>query len=131
MVSTVTLSVTEGKYRMVRRMLHNAGHSVLALHRIQYGECSLDEASHPSDSVVHCEPSELAWFKFVLKSLQAEKKNKQKQGLKGKPATASSNAATTSTATTSVPVVKKFKEESEVKQKKSSTSSFLDAVDYL
>ncbi len=35
--SSVRLTVTEGKYRMVRRILHNAGHSVIALHRRRYG----------------------------------------------------------------------------------------------
>jgi 23S rRNA pseudouridine2605 synthase len=34
---TVTLTVTEGKHRMVRRMLANAGHPVLALRRLQFG----------------------------------------------------------------------------------------------
>lgn len=33
--------VTEGKYRMVRRMLNNAGHPVLGLHRIRYGRLEL------------------------------------------------------------------------------------------
>lgn len=35
--ATVTLVVTEGKHRMVRRMLANAGHPVLALRRLRYG----------------------------------------------------------------------------------------------
>ena len=33
----VRLVVTEGKHRMVRRMLANAGHPVVALHRLRYG----------------------------------------------------------------------------------------------
>lgn len=33
----VTLSVTEGKHRMVRRMLANAGHPVIGLQRVSYG----------------------------------------------------------------------------------------------
>ena len=37
----VWVSVTEGKHRMVRRMLHNAGASVLALHRESYGTVEL------------------------------------------------------------------------------------------
>lgn len=40
--SLIRLSVMEGKYRMVRRILHNSGHSVIALHRIQYGNIKLD-----------------------------------------------------------------------------------------
>lgn len=39
----VTLTVTEGKHRMVRRMLHNAGASVVALHRLSYGAVVLGE----------------------------------------------------------------------------------------
>lgn len=39
--SFVKLVVREGKYRMVRRMLHNCGHSVLLLHRIRYGNVEL------------------------------------------------------------------------------------------
>ena len=36
--TTVRLVVTEGKYRMVRRVLANCGHPVGALHRERYGE---------------------------------------------------------------------------------------------
>ena len=39
----VWVSVTEGKHRMVRRMLHNAGASVLALHRESYGSVELGD----------------------------------------------------------------------------------------
>jgi 23S rRNA pseudouridine2605 synthase len=39
----IWLSVTEGKHRMVRRMLHNAGASVLSLHRERYGHIELGE----------------------------------------------------------------------------------------
>jgi len=37
----VRVAVTEGKHRMVRRMLHNAGASVLALHRVRFGGVEL------------------------------------------------------------------------------------------
>lgn len=40
-VSHVKLTVTEGKYRMVRRLLHNSGHSVYLLHRVRYGNISI------------------------------------------------------------------------------------------
>lgn len=40
---TVRLVVTEGKYRMVRRVLANCGHPVVALHRVRYGNVRLDE----------------------------------------------------------------------------------------
>ncbi len=39
----VEIEVTEGKYRMVRRMLHNAGASVTALHRIRYAQIELGD----------------------------------------------------------------------------------------
>lgn len=39
----VTLVVREGKHRMVRRMLHNAGASVVGLHRLAYGAATLGE----------------------------------------------------------------------------------------
>lgn len=41
--STVTLAVTEGKHRMVRRMLANTGFPVVALHRIAFGALSLGD----------------------------------------------------------------------------------------
>ncbi len=37
----VRLVVTEGRNRVVRRMLHNAGHSVLDLQRVRYGTVTL------------------------------------------------------------------------------------------
>lgn len=37
----VTLTVREGKHRMVRRMLANAGAPVLTLHRVSYGAVQL------------------------------------------------------------------------------------------
>lgn len=42
-VSTVRVCVWEGKYRMVRKILHNAGHSVLKLHRVRYGPFRLGD----------------------------------------------------------------------------------------
>lgn len=39
----VVLAVTEGKHRMVRRMLANAGHPVVALHRLAYGPFTLGD----------------------------------------------------------------------------------------
>lgn len=41
--SEVELTVTEGKHRMVRRMLHNIGHSVVALRRIRFGAVALGD----------------------------------------------------------------------------------------
>lgn len=42
-LSFLRLSVTEGKYRMIRRILHNAGHSVVWLHRCRYGDVTLQQ----------------------------------------------------------------------------------------
>lgn len=39
----VTLAVTEGKHRMVRRMLANVGHPVVALRRLAYGPYGLGD----------------------------------------------------------------------------------------
>ncbi|MBV69822.1 MAG: pseudouridine synthase [Myxococcales bacterium] len=39
----VILSVTEGKHRMVRRLLANCGHPVLDLHRFRYGPIELGD----------------------------------------------------------------------------------------
>ncbi len=39
--NVVRLVVTEGRNRVVRRMLHNAGHSVLDLQRVRYGSVEL------------------------------------------------------------------------------------------
>lgn len=44
-LSVVNLSVVEGKYRMVRRILHNCGHSVVSLHRTRYGGIHLTSAA--------------------------------------------------------------------------------------
>ena len=41
--NVVRLVVTEGRNRIVRRMLHNAGHSVLDLHRVRYGLVELGD----------------------------------------------------------------------------------------
>lgn len=41
--SLVKVQCSEGKYRMVRRVLHNSGHSVISLHRVRYGNISLNE----------------------------------------------------------------------------------------
>jgi len=42
-VAWARVRVKEGKYRMVRRMLANAGHPVVELHRESYGSVDLDE----------------------------------------------------------------------------------------
>lgn len=47
------VEVLEGKYRMVRRILANAGHPVTALHRIRYGDYELGDL--PPGAVVAAE----------------------------------------------------------------------------
>lgn len=61
--SYVRLSVKEGKYRMVRRILHNSGHSVLKLKRIRYGEFLLNNLSEGDCREIN--NSELEWFLSV------------------------------------------------------------------
>ena len=62
------LTVTEGKYRMVRRILHNAGHSVIALHRARYGGVSLAAAGRDCEEgeVDICSDEEIEWALDVL-----------------------------------------------------------------
>lgn len=47
--TTVRLVVCEGKYRMVRRILANAGHPVTGLHRLRYGKVVLADIVHPGE----------------------------------------------------------------------------------
>ena len=54
------LSVKEGKYRMVRRILHNAGHSVINLHRVRYGDIVLDEELEEGE-VIPCSLDHWQW----------------------------------------------------------------------
>lgn len=78
--STVRLVVREGKYRMVRRILHNAGHSVVALHRTRYGEVSLGEL--PENELRPIYPDELHWAREATtkyrKVVRAEGKSESK-----------------------------------------------------
>jgi 16S rRNA U516 pseudouridylate synthase RsuA-like enzyme len=66
--SKVKLSVCEGKYRMVRRILHNAGHSVVSLHREHYGGIAL--ADLPTGSVRLANVEEENWAKMIAKSIK-------------------------------------------------------------
>jgi 23S rRNA pseudouridine2605 synthase len=60
-VASLRLSVTEGKHRMVRRMLANAGHPVEALHRVRFGEIALDPAALPAGACAPVGGDALAW----------------------------------------------------------------------
>ena len=62
--SAVRVSVTEGKYRMVRRVLHNAGHSVVRLHRVRYGGLLLGELDE--GEVRAASQEEEQWARGVL-----------------------------------------------------------------
>lgn len=57
---TVRIVVAEGKYRMVRRILNNAGHPVVNLHRIRYGEFRIGDLEE--GRVRECSPEEYAWI---------------------------------------------------------------------
>ena len=67
--SRVIVSVTEGKYRMVRRVLHNAGHSVLQLHRLRYGSIFLNDLE--GGEVRPCTTEEKKWAENLAKSVSA------------------------------------------------------------
>lgn len=56
---TIQLIVKEGKYRMVRRMLANTGHPVVALHRLRYGEFVLGDLAE--GALRELEEREWAW----------------------------------------------------------------------
>ena len=64
-LSTVTLTVSEGKYRMVRRMLANVGHPVVTLHRARLGEITLGDI--PVGQTRTLTPTELKWAHQQLK----------------------------------------------------------------
>jgi len=96
--SCLTLQVTEGKYRMVRRILHNAGHSVVQLHRVSYGHIHLHSLAPSTDveagsqtesdfaaraipegEVWCCTDDEIEWAENVLAGLKEMKKQKKKK----------------------------------------------------
>lgn len=75
-ISCIKLSVTEGKYRMVRRILHNCGYSVLYLHRLSYGSIILDENVINEGKVghVHIDQQQI----LINEYQRNNKKNKKK-----------------------------------------------------
>jgi len=68
--SFVRLTVTEGKHRMVRRILHNCGHSVVKLHRSRYGNISLKGGGDAvlQGSLRRCSQGEMEWARQLMKS---------------------------------------------------------------
>jgi len=68
-LSTVSLIVSEGKYRMVRRILANCGHPVVSLKRLRLGEITLeceDGNELPEGSIRELTEKEVAWAKSIL-----------------------------------------------------------------
>ena len=63
-LSTVDVTVTEGKYRMVRRLLANCGHGVVSLHRLSLGGIQLGDLEEGATRELF--PHELQWAKEVL-----------------------------------------------------------------
>ncbi|QED28918.1 rRNA pseudouridine synthase [Microvenator marinus] len=57
---TLRLEVSEGKYRMVRRILANSGHPVVKLHRVSYGGFELGNLE--PGALRACEESEWEWL---------------------------------------------------------------------
>jgi pseudouridine synthase len=64
--ASVRLSVTEGKYRMIRRILSNSGHNVLELHRYSYGSINLN-SNLKEGAVRACSTGEQEWALRVLR----------------------------------------------------------------
>ena len=63
----ITLKVTEGKYRMVRRILANAGYPVLELHRTRYGAITMPSDAVPGETWT-VTGEELKWAKWLVKT---------------------------------------------------------------
>jgi 23S rRNA pseudouridine2605 synthase len=77
-LSTVTLTVQEGKHRMVRRMLANVGHAVVSLHRRRLGVISLcnngeNENDLPVGATRNLYPHELEWAQSLVTSHKRKK----------------------------------------------------------
>ena len=64
-----SLVVTEGKHRMVRRLLANVGLPVVTLHRVRYGAVSLGELREGDACAVTGESR--AWARALLPSVRA------------------------------------------------------------
>lgn len=70
-VASLRLSVTEGKHRMVRRMLANAGHPVEALHRVRFGAVVLDPTAIPPGAWEPVGGETLAWAEALASAAGA------------------------------------------------------------
>jgi 23S rRNA pseudouridine2605 synthase len=65
--SVVRVMVTEGKYRMVRRILANTGHPVLDLHRVRYGAVVLDELNLAEGEFAEVTSEATVWAQSLLR----------------------------------------------------------------
>lgn len=61
----VRITVQEGKYRMVRRMLANCGHPVIELRRERHGRIELRDL--PAGEFRECDEVEIEWAKSLVK----------------------------------------------------------------
>lgn len=68
-LSRIRVSVAEGKHRMVRRILHNAGHSVVQLKRMSYGDICLGDLEVGQFQTANCSAQ-----KWARKLLNPQKK---------------------------------------------------------
>jgi len=75
-LTTVRLVVSEGKHRMVRRVLANCGYPVISLKRERLGEIVLDDEATPEGTCRELTQAELSWAESLLPT-------KQKKGSSG------------------------------------------------
>jgi 16S rRNA U516 pseudouridylate synthase RsuA-like enzyme len=76
-LSTVTMTVSEGKHRMVRRMLANCGHAVVALKRERLGAITLGDL--PVGETRPLTVTELQWAEKMLKPQKKGKAYRKKK----------------------------------------------------
>lgn len=62
------VGVSEGKHRMVRRLLANAGYPVVALHRVRYGHISLGTLSEGEVTEIKAQSEGGQWARRLLGS---------------------------------------------------------------
>lgn len=65
--NALRLVVTEGKYRMVRRILANVGLPVLKLTRVRYGAILLNELDLPEGQWCHVSNDATLWARSIMK----------------------------------------------------------------
>ncbi len=65
-LAVLRVGVAEGKHRMVRRLLANAGHPVVALHRVRYGKVELGDLAEGAVKELGEEAAEGQWARGLL-----------------------------------------------------------------